>query len=164
MTERRRSRTDPATGYAAWRVLKTRWATGPVPLRRAMYCRAVSEEGVSSLIHQTLLGDAWEHAAAAISIFSDDGRYIACNRAFCELSGYTRDEIVQMRVGVDLAADGRNMQLFEDIVGSGRTRGGGGLKRKDGVVVEVDVEAIATTVAGLPYHIVLYFESSTSTS
>jgi len=129
-----------------------------------MYCRAVSEEGVSSLIHQTLLGDAWEHAAAAISIFSDDGRYIACNRAFCELSGYTRDEIVQMRVGVDLAADGRNMQLFEDIVGSGRTRGGGGLKRKDGVVVEVDVEAIATTVAGLPYHIVLYFESSTSTS
>jgi PAS domain S-box-containing protein len=124
----------------------------------------MGESAVSSLIHQTLLGDAWENAAAAITIFSDDGRYIACNSAFCELSGYTRDEIVQMRVGVDLAADGRNQQLFRDIVGAARRRGTGGLKRKDGAVLDVDVEAISTTVAGLPYHIVLYFESTTSTS
>src|SRR4051794_16685942 len=124
----------------------------------------MSERGVSSLIHQTLLGDAWENATAAISIFNDDGRYIACNRAFCELSDYSREEIVQMRVGVDLAADGRNLQLFRDIVGNSRRRGDGGLKRKDGTVVEVEVEAIATTVANLPYHIVLYFPSSTSTS
>jgi hypothetical protein len=33
-TERRRSRTYPATGYAASPVLKTGWATGPGPLRR----------------------------------------------------------------------------------------------------------------------------------
>jgi PAS domain S-box-containing protein len=124
----------------------------------------MSESGVSSLIHQTLLGDAWENATAAISVFSDDGRYIACNRAFCELSGYTREEIMQMRVGVDLAADDRNLQLFKGIVGEGRRRGTGGLKRKDGTVVECDVEAIATTVANLPYHIVLYFGTSTSTS
>jgi hypothetical protein len=32
-TERRRSRTYPATGCAASPVLKTGWATGPVPLR-----------------------------------------------------------------------------------------------------------------------------------
>ena len=32
-TERRRSRTYPATGYAASPVLKTGWATGPMPLR-----------------------------------------------------------------------------------------------------------------------------------
>jgi hypothetical protein len=29
MTERRRSRTDPAVGCTTVRVLKTRWATGP---------------------------------------------------------------------------------------------------------------------------------------
>src|SRR6266545_7028299 len=33
LTERRRSRTYPATGYAASPVLKTGWATGPGPLR-----------------------------------------------------------------------------------------------------------------------------------
>ena len=34
-TERRRSRTDRAVGCTTARVLKTRWATGPMPLRRA---------------------------------------------------------------------------------------------------------------------------------
>ncbi len=33
-TERRRSRTDRAVGYTTAQVLKTCWATGPVPLRR----------------------------------------------------------------------------------------------------------------------------------
>jgi len=33
VTERRRSRTDRAVGYTTARVLKTRWATGPMPLR-----------------------------------------------------------------------------------------------------------------------------------
>ena len=124
----------------------------------------MSSGDISALVHQTLLGDAWENATAAISVFSDDGRYIACNHAFCELSGYSRDEVVQMRVGVDLAADDRNRELFRDIVGGREPRGAGGLKRKDGTVVEVEVLAIATTVAGLPYHLVLYFESRTSTS
>jgi hypothetical protein len=33
LTERRRSRTDRAVGYTTAQVLKTCWATGPVPLR-----------------------------------------------------------------------------------------------------------------------------------
>ena len=39
LTERRRSRTDRAVGYTTAQVLKTCWATGPVPLRRAGYMR-----------------------------------------------------------------------------------------------------------------------------
>ena len=35
LAERRRSRTDRAVGCTTARVLKTRWATGPMPLRRA---------------------------------------------------------------------------------------------------------------------------------
>ena len=34
LTERRRSRTDRAWGYHTAQVLKTRWATGPMPLRQ----------------------------------------------------------------------------------------------------------------------------------
>ena len=33
LAERRRSRTDRAVGCTTARVLKTRWATGPMPLR-----------------------------------------------------------------------------------------------------------------------------------
>ncbi len=39
LTERRRSRTDRAWGYHTAQVLKTRWATGPMPLRDRGYRR-----------------------------------------------------------------------------------------------------------------------------
>ena len=42
LTERRRSRTDRAVGYTTAQVLKTCWATGPVPLRRAGYMRVLN--------------------------------------------------------------------------------------------------------------------------
>ena len=116
---------------------------------------------VSPMIHQTLLGDAWEHAAVAAAVFADDGRYIACNQAFCRLTGYARDEIARMRVGVDLAVEERrNTKLFREIVGEQRTSGNGGLRRKDGTALTVNFWAIETKVANLPYFIVLYWDAS----
>jgi PAS domain S-box-containing protein len=114
------------------------------------------------MVHQTLLGDAWENARVAASVFSDDGRYIACNTAFCNLSGYSRDEITQMRVGIDLAPEGskQNLELFRGITAGTLQAGTGALRRKDGVVVEVDVLATATSVASMPYYIVLYWEKN----
>jgi hypothetical protein len=50
LTERRRSRTDRAWGYHTAQVLKTCWATGPVPLRRAGYRRVL---GRSPLVAST---------------------------------------------------------------------------------------------------------------
>lgn len=117
--------------------------------------------GIDSMLHQTLLGDAWEHASVAAAIFADDGRYLACNRAFCALTGYTRGEITKMRVGVHLAADEkRNHKLFREIVGDRRTTGTGGLRRKDGSTVEVTFWAIDTQAAALPYYVVLYWEKA----
>ena len=121
----------------------------------------MSSLDVSSLVHQTLLGDAWEHAAVAAAVFSEDGRYVACNQAFCRLTGYTRTEIAAMRVGVDLAIDREhNHKLFRDIVGGNKQIGHGGLKCKDGNELAVNVWAIETRAAGLPYSIVLYWETS----
>jgi PAS domain-containing protein len=48
-------------------------------------------------------------------MFSDDGRYLACNRAFCDLTGYSREEISRMRVGVDLAVSEQSSgKLFRE--------------------------------------------------
>jgi PAS domain S-box-containing protein len=113
------------------------------------------------LLHQTLLGDAWDHAAVAVAVFSDDGRYLACNEAFCGLTGYSREEVTGLRVGVDLATDEkRNHKLFREIVDNRRTVGNGGLKRKDGTEVTVTFWAIATKTASLPYYVVLYWPAS----
>lgn len=116
---------------------------------------------IDTLLHQTLLGDAWDHATVAAAVFSDDGRYIACNEAFCKLTGYSREEIGRMRVGIDLAVDEqRNHKLFREIVGERRTVGSGGLKRKDGSELAITFWAIATRAAALPYYVVLYWPSS----
>jgi PAS domain S-box-containing protein len=118
-------------------------------------------QDVGAMVHQTLLGEAWEQASVAVAIFSDDGRYVACNRAFCELTGYTRDEVAELRVGVELAPEpDANTKLFRDIVGGRRDVGSGGLKRKDGAVLTVNVWAIETRAANLPYFIVLYWPAS----
>jgi PAS domain S-box-containing protein len=116
---------------------------------------------IDALLHQTLLGDAWDHAAVAAAVFSDDGRYIACNEAFCGLTGYDRDEVGRLRVGVDLAADEQqNAKLFGEIVAGRRTVGTAGLRRKDGSEVAVSFWAIATRAATLPYYVVLYWPAS----
>lgn len=118
-------------------------------------------DDIGALVHQTLLGDAWEHAAVAVAVFSDDGRYLACNQAFCALTGFTRDEITQMQVGVDLAVDEKkNTKLFREIVGGSRTVASGGLRRKDGTAMKVNVWAIETRAASLPYFVVLYWPAS----
>lgn len=120
-----------------------------------------ARDDVVAMVQQTLLGDAWEHAALAAAVFSDDGRYIACNQAFCTLTGYRRDEVLQMQVGVDLAVDPTaNTKLFSEIVRDSRTVGSGGLRRKDGSTTTVSFWAIATRAAGMPYYIVLYWEAS----
>jgi PAS domain S-box-containing protein len=116
---------------------------------------------IGAMVHQTLLGEAWEHADVAVAVFSDDARYLACNAAFCTLTGYSRDEIMQMRVGVELAPDpDANAKLFDQIVDGSKTTGSGGLRRKDGSTTKVNVWAIATRAANLPYFIVLYWPST----
>ena len=66
LTERRRSRTDRAVGYTTAQVLKTCWATGPVPLRRAGYMRVLKRS-------RAWLVPAAGAAAAAV----DDEQYDA---------------------------------------------------------------------------------------
>ncbi len=118
-------------------------------------------QDIGAMVHQTLLGEAWEHASVAVAVFSDDGRYLACNKAFCELTGYSREEVVELRVGVELAPEPEaNTKLFHDIVAGRRVVGSGGLRRKDGSELTVNVWAIDTRAANLPYFIVLYWPAS----
>jgi PAS domain S-box-containing protein len=119
------------------------------------------DDDIGALVNQTLLGDAWENAGVAVAVFAEDGRYLACNRAFYALTGYTREEIARMRVGRDLAADAAaSTKLFRDLVAGKRAVGRGALRRKDGSVVDVNVWAIETRAANLPYYVVLYWPSA----
>ena len=110
---------------------------------------------VTELLHQTLLGDAWENAEVGVAIFGDDHTYLATNEAFCKLTGYARAELVKLRAGTDLAGDEETRSLFPSVIGGSRRIGTGALKRKDGTVIPVHFMVVQTTVSRLPYFISL---------
>ena len=84
-----------------------------------------------------------EDIPVATLVVDDGGRYIAANQRACELTGYTRDELLTRSVAdithsIDLPVEERLWRAFE------RTRRQSGrytLTRKDGATVRVDYEA-----------------------
>ena len=51
--------------------------------------------GVSEpLIQTSLLGEAIENGPVAVFVADEHGRYVAVNRAACQLLGYTREELL----------------------------------------------------------------------
>lgn len=88
------------------------------------------------LLHQTLLGDAWDNASVAAVVFDDDRNVISANQAYCDLVGCPRDRI---------------REVFEPLA---ETRSGrGAIRREAGDVVRVEWQTIRTRVSGLPYFI-----------
>lgn len=115
----------------------------------------VSDDQLQALVHATLVGDGWAAAGVSTGIISDDGRYIACNDALCELTGYTRAELLEMNAGRELAADEDADRNVEDARSGVRPWGFGSLRRKDGTVVGVNYWMIRTVVARTPYFVAM---------
>ena len=53
-------------------------------------------------IHLTLLTEAIENAPFAVSLFDEDGNYVAVNAKACELTGYTREELIERDIEIML--------------------------------------------------------------
>ena len=101
-----------------------------------------SDPETTRLIHQSLLGDAWENARQAVVVFDDARNFVAFNAAYCELTGYSREEILEL---------GAAGLLADEESGEGSSR----LRRKDGTVVSVGYRLVETNVSALPYTIAL---------
>jgi len=99
------------------------------------------EAEAAALVHETLLGDGWQNATIGAAITDDDDRYVACNDAFCRLTGYSRSEIVEPTASLELTPD--------------QTFGTGHIRRKDGTVVPVNYWRVPTKVAQADFYLVL---------
>jgi PAS domain S-box-containing protein len=107
----------------------------------------MSDPETTRLIHQSLLGDAWENARQAVLVFDDANNFVAFNAAYCELTGYSREELLEPGALERLRAAGSPQAGAPD--GSWR------LRRKDGSVLDVRYRLIETHVSALPYTIAL---------
>jgi PAS domain S-box-containing protein len=115
----------------------------------------MSPTNITALLHQTLLGDAGDHARVPIIVFDDGRNFVAANEAYCTFTGYTRDEILSLRGGESLAADEPTRRAFNDLITASPESAAGSarLRRKDGEVVDVVWLTITAQIAGLPFYI-----------
>jgi PAS domain S-box-containing protein len=99
------------------------------------------------MLQQTLLGEALDHAPWAIFVFDEDRNYVAVNEAACELTGYTRKELLDqdvLRLSARPEATGRRLR---EAAQGRRISGRGFIRRKDGTTVPVSYRVGLTRVA-----------------
>jgi PAS domain S-box-containing protein len=101
------------------------------------------------LVQATLLGEAVESARVAAILFDDDRNCVAANAYACELTGYTRAELLERLV--ELGPD------FDEIVARRRSAGRTELPRKDGTTVAVAYRVMPTAIGGIAFFLGLFW-------
>lgn len=120
----------------------------------------VSKGRSEPLLQATLLGEAVEHAPVGVFVFDEEGRYVAVNPFACEELGYTREELLEMRLG-DLAVSRREaMKTYESALGDGIAEATTRARRKDGTEIVLHFRARATKIAGITFYIAIAWPES----
>lgn len=106
------------------------------------------------LIQASLLGEAIDHGPVAVFVADDELRYIAVNEFACSLLGYSREELLGLRVN-DVAPNGAAGADLADFVAHRASNGESRLVRKDGTEVAIAYRASETTVAGMRFYVAI---------
>jgi len=88
----------------------------------------------------------------AVFVAGDDGRYLAVNAYACELLGYTRSELLSLRVS-DVAVDPDARANYAEMKRRGSHTGVTQLRHSDGSEIEMCFRASQTTVGGMLVYI-----------
>jgi PAS domain S-box-containing protein len=109
-----------------------------------------------ALIQTALVGEALDSGPALVFIADEDMRYIAVNQFACTELGYSRDELLALRVS-DLAQEPDTAVEYDEMLARGFRHGTALLTRKDGSTVPFFYRASKTRVAGLAFFVAVGF-------
>ena len=104
------------------------------------------------LVQKSLVGEALEHGPMAIFVADDDGRYLAVNAYACDLLGYTRDELLELRV-TDVAVNDGAASDYGEMQRRGAHTGLTILRRKDSTDLAMNFRASQTRVGGMELYV-----------
>ena len=104
------------------------------------------------LIQASLLGEAVDPGPVAIFVADEQMRYVAVNAYAAELLGYTRAELLELRV-TDVVRTPEATEHFDEVVAHRHRDGIALLTRKNGSVFQLGYRARETTVAGMPLYV-----------
>jgi PAS domain S-box-containing protein len=109
-----------------------------------------------TLIQTSLLGEAVDTSPALVFVADEEMRYIAVNRTACETLGYTRDELLELRVP-DVARSTDASMQYDEMLARGARDGVSILTTKDGRELEFAYAASRTRVAKLEMFVAVGF-------
>lgn len=121
------------------------------------YVRAVpGSASAEPLVQSGLIGEAVEDGPALVFVADEEMRYVAVNRHACSVLGYTREELLRLRV-TDVAVEPDAPSMYEDLLRTRRGRGATSLRRRDGTELRFDFRAGETRLGGLTYYVAVGF-------
>ena len=100
------------------------------------------------LIQTALLGEAVDAGPALVFVADEEMKYLAVSRSACEQLGYSREELLKLRV-IDVAREPSSPTEYDEMLVRGARDGTSTLTRKDGTTFTFRYRATKTTVAGL---------------
>src|SRR4051794_24448079 len=88
-----------------------------------------------AILHQALIGEAVDHSPLLAFVADEDMRYVAVSRSACDALGYTRDELLKLRVS-DVASESTAPAEYAELIDAGFRSGRATLRTKEGESLE----------------------------
>jgi len=108
------------------------------------------------LIQTALVGEAVDAGPALVFVADDEMRYVAVNQCACDTLGYTREELLRLRV-TDVARESTSPAEYDEMLARGSRAGVSILTTKDGRELTFEYRAAQTKVAGLGLFVAIGF-------
>jgi PAS domain S-box-containing protein len=105
-----------------------------------------------AILHQALIGEAVDHSPLLAFVADENMRYVAVSKRVCDVLGYTREELLKLRV-TDVASESTASAEYAELVAAGFRSGTATLRTKGGRSLNFAYVASEATIAGLPFYI-----------
>jgi PAS domain S-box-containing protein len=112
------------------------------------------------LVQAGLLGEAIDRAPDAVLVVDESMRYIAVNQAACRLLGYTREELLALRI-TDVSVNPEAREEYEEMMSRRGRTGTAVLRRKDGGQVAAAYRVHETKLAAMTVYVAILWPDET---
>jgi PAS domain S-box-containing protein len=113
----------------------------------------------TELLQTSLIGEALDDGPALVFVADEHMRYLAVNRYACDVLGYTREELLDLRVP-DIAVAPEAADVYAHMLRRATDAGVTLLRRKDGELLKFRYSAKETKAAAMTFWVSIGFIES----
>lgn len=113
----------------------------------------------TELLQASLIGEALDDGPALVFVADEHMRYVAVNSYACEVLGYTREELLALRVP-DIAVAPDAADVYAHMLRRATVAGVTSIRRKDGEVLTMRYSAKETKAAAMTFWVAIGFIES----